>query len=160
METASATILIVDDHRLTRTFLADQLSADGYEPLEAATAGDAHRLMEAKLPDLAVVDLGLPDRDGLELLREVRESDRIAGRLDPELPIIVLTGRARELDRLRGFSRGADDYLAKPFSYPELHARIGALLRRARRRPGRGGSGSACSMSTLCRGRRGSEASR
>ena len=128
-------ILIVEDHRATRTFLADNLSADGFELLEADCARDARRLMETRVPDLAIVDLGLPDRDGLELMRDVRESDRLAGRLDPDLPLLVLTGRAGELDRVRGFERGCDDYLTKPFSYPELRARVAALLRRNRRRP-------------------------
>jgi DNA-binding response OmpR family regulator len=131
-------ILIVEDHRATRTFLADNLAADGYEPLEADTAHDALRLMAAKSPDLAIVDLGLPDRDGLDLLREVRGSEVAASRLDPRLPVIVLTGRAGELDRVRGFERGADDYLVKPFSYPELRARVAAVLRRARHRRGSG----------------------
>jgi DNA-binding response OmpR family regulator len=131
-------ILIVEDHRATRTFLADNLAADGYEPLEADTAHDALRLMGAKSPDLAIVDLGLPDRDGLDLLREVRASEVTASRLDPRLPVIVLTGRAGELDRVRGFERGADDYLVKPFSYPELRARIAAVLGRARDRRGSG----------------------
>jgi DNA-binding response OmpR family regulator len=71
-------------------------------------------------------------------MRLVRESDRLAGRLDPDLPMLVLSGRAGELDRLRGFGRGADDYLVKPFSYTELHARVGALLRRSSRRGGTG----------------------
>lgn len=135
MERAQAMILIVEDHRATRTFLADNLSADGFELLEADCARDARRLMETRVPDLAIVDLGLPDRDGLELMRDVRESDRLAGRLDPDLPLLVLTGRAGELDRVRGFERGCDDYLTKPFSYPELRARVAALLRRNRRRP-------------------------
>jgi DNA-binding response OmpR family regulator len=138
MEGTPATILIVEDHRATRTFLADNLSADGYEIVESECAGDAQRLMETVFPDLAIVDLGLPDRDGLELLREVRSSDRVAARIDPDLPLLVLSGRAGELERLRGFERGADDYMIKPFSYPELHARVIALLRRNRRRPGSG----------------------
>jgi DNA-binding response OmpR family regulator len=135
MEATSATILIVEDHRATRTFLADNLAADGYEIIETDTAGDGQRAMESKYPDLAIVDLGLPDRDGLELLRAVRDADRLAGRLDPDLPLLVLSGRATELQRLRGFERGCDDYIVKPFSYPELHARVVALLRRNRRRP-------------------------
>src|SRR5690242_17489032 len=120
MEPGQAMILVVEDHVPTRTFLADNLAADGYELLEADTAAVARHLMETRYPDLAIVDLQLPDLDGLELLRHVRETDRIAGRLDPELPLLVLTGRTGELDRLRGFSRGADDYMTKPFSYPEL----------------------------------------
>ena len=140
------TILIVEDHRPTRTFLADNLLADGYEPLVAATAGDGLRLMTVREPDLAVIDLGLPDRDGLDLLRELRASDGTGragtqlrdgttGRANPNLPVILLTGRAGELDRVRGFERGCDDYLVKPFSYPELRGRIAAVLRRAHRRP-------------------------
>jgi DNA-binding response OmpR family regulator len=138
MEQAAAMILVVEDHRPTRTFLADNLSIDGYEPLEADSVAEAVRLMETKFPDLAIIDLGLPDRDGLELLRQVREADRVAARLDPDLPLLVLTGRGDEHDRVRGLSRGADDYLCKPFSYVELEARIAALLRRTRRRPGSG----------------------
>ena len=113
-------VLIVEDHQSTRRFLADNLAADGYELLEAETAADAHRQMETRFPDLAIVDLELPDLDGLQLLQAVRGSDRAAGQLDPDLPMLVLTGRSGELDRLRAFDRGADDYLCKPFSYQEL----------------------------------------
>jgi DNA-binding response OmpR family regulator len=138
MDNATATILIVEDHDATRAFLADNLAADGYEPLQADCARDAHRLLEARFPDLAIIDLGLPDRDGLELIAQVRESDRVASRLNPDLPVLVLSGRATELERLRGFERGCDDYMTKPFSYVELRARVAALLRRNRRRPGGG----------------------
>jgi len=137
MQATPATILLVEDHRPTRTFLADNLAADGYEILEADCAAEGQRLIASQYPDLAVVDLGLPDRDGLELVREVREADR-AGRIDPDLPLLILSGRAGELHRLRGFARGCDDYVVKPFSYPEVQARIAALLRRTRLRPGNG----------------------
>ncbi len=133
-----ATILVVEDHRTTRTFLADNLCADGYDVIEAEGAADARDLLQGAFPDLAIVDLGLPDGDGLDLLTEVRSADRIAGRLDPDLPLLVLSGRVSELDRLRGFDRGADDYLLKPFSYYELSARVRALLRRTRQRPATG----------------------
>ena len=133
MQPRQPTILVVEDHRPTRTFLADNLAADGYEPLEADSARDAMRLMAAKAPDLAVIDLGLPDRDGLDLLRELRSSDEGVSGIDPQLPVILLTGRAGELDRVRGFDRGCDDYVTKPFSYQELRARIGAVLGRAHR---------------------------
>jgi len=113
MESVSATILIIEDHQPTRTFLADNLAADGYDLLEADCVFEARRHMETGFPDLAIVDLGLPDGDGLELLRLVREADRVAAKLDPDLPLLVLTGRAAELDRLRAFDRGADDYLTK-----------------------------------------------
>jgi DNA-binding response OmpR family regulator len=86
-----------------------------------------------------LIDLGLPDGSGLDVVGQVRASDGVASRIDPAIPIVVLTGRVDELDRLRGFARGCDDYVGKPFSYPELRARIEALLRRAelRRRPAR-----------------------
>jgi DNA-binding response OmpR family regulator len=138
MEHEFATILLVEDDRATRTFLADNLAADGFDLLEADCVADAARLMETQFPDLAIIDLGLPDRDGLELVRHVRECDRVAGTINPELPLLVLSGRATELQRLRGFERGCDDYVSKPFSYPELRARVMALLRRSRRRPGAG----------------------
>jgi DNA-binding response OmpR family regulator len=128
-----STILVVEDDRHTRTFLADNLAADGFEPIGAANAREAVRLMETRYPDLAIVDLTLPDRDGLELLKQVREADGIASRIDPLLPLLVLSGRIDELHRLRGFDKGADDVMAKPFSYPELRARIKALLRRSER---------------------------
>lgn len=138
MNDERSTILLVEDDRATRTFLADNLLADGYTPLAATTVHEALRLMEARFPDLAIVDLGLPDRDGLELLREVREADGVTTRIDPRLPLLVLSGRSGELHRLRGFDSGADDVMQKPFSYAELRARIGALLRRSARRE-RGG---------------------
>ncbi len=128
-----STILVVEDDRHTRTFLADNLAADGYEPIGAANARDALRLMESRYPDLAIVDLTLPDRDGLDLLKQVRAADGVASRIDPHLPLLVLSGRVGELHRLRGFDKGADDVMGKPFSYPELRARVKALLARAER---------------------------
>jgi DNA-binding response OmpR family regulator len=139
MEPDLPTVVIVEDHRVTRRFLADNLAADGYEPVEAESAADARRVIEECFPAAAIIDLGLPDRDGLELLRELRQYGWGGGPLDPQLPVLILSGRATELDRVRGFERGCDDYLAKPFSYAELRARLAALLRRAgtRPRPGR-----------------------
>jgi len=127
---AAVTIVVVDDDEIARSFLADNLTADGYQVLEAGTLTAAHRLVATRFVDLAIVDLALPDGDGLELLRHVRESDGVGGRIDPTLPLLVLSGRASEVDRLRGFERGADDYVTRPFSYAELRARIAALLRR------------------------------
>ncbi len=138
MEPDPPTVVIIEDHETTRRFLADNLSADGFEPLEAETARAGLRLMATRAPHLAVVDLGLPDRDGLEVLREVRGSDETVSRIDPRLPMILLTGRSGELDRLRGLDCGCDDYLVKPFSYPELRGRIRAVLRRSSLRPGAG----------------------
>jgi DNA-binding response OmpR family regulator len=135
---ANATILLVEDDDATRTFLADNLSADGYELLVADCVADGLRLLERKFPDIAVIDLGLPDASGYELLRHVRRADGVSSRLDPQTPLIVLSGRSSEIDRVRGFDRGADDYVCKPFSYPELRGRVAALLRRTNRRPTRG----------------------
>jgi len=126
-----ATILVVEDDVATRTFLADNLTADGYELLVAGSVRDALRLLETQYPNLAVIDLGLPDASGYELLRCVRAADGVVSRIDPSTPLMVLTGRDGELDRVRGFDRGADDYICKPFSYPELRGRVAALLRRA-----------------------------
>jgi DNA-binding response OmpR family regulator len=135
---AAARILLVEDDPVIRAFLADNLLADGYEPLVAETARDALRLLEYKQPDLAVVDLNLPDGSGLELIRAVRSADGVATRLDPALPVVIVSGRTGELDRVRGFERGADDFVGKPFSYGELRLRIAAVLRRTRERRHRG----------------------
>ena len=134
MSDERTTILVVEDDEATRTFLGDNLTADGHEVVVADSARDGLRLLEYKYPDLAVVDLVLPDIDGLELISRVRAADGVATRLNPDTPLLVLSGRAGELDRLRGFDRGADDYMVKPFSDPELRARIAALLWRSDRR--------------------------
>src|SRR4051795_1648203 len=130
MTDESATILVIEDDAATATFLADNLTADGYEVLVADCASDALRLLETKFPDVALVDVGLPDASGLEVLRRVRDADGLASRANPAVPLLVLSGRDSELDRLRAFEAGADDMLGKPFSYPELRWRITALLRR------------------------------
>jgi DNA-binding response OmpR family regulator len=135
MDATVPTILVVEDNRATRLFLADNLTADGYDLLEAGSLAEAAEALERSFPDLAIIDLGLPDGDGLELLRYVRDTDRIAARIDPDLPLLVLSGRASDLERLRGFERGCDDYVVKPFAYQELRARVDALLRRTRYRP-------------------------
>ena len=132
------TILVVEDDRPTRRFLVDNLRADGYAPITATTVDEALATANEQYPDLILVDLGLPGRDGLELLEEIRDADGVASRIDPTVPLLVVTGRANELNRLRTFDRGADDVVAKPFSYPELRARIGALLRRSALRARRG----------------------
>jgi DNA-binding response OmpR family regulator len=128
--TGNTTILVVDDDRSSRAFLADNLTADGYEVLEAGTISAAQRLLSTSSLDLAIVDLGLPDGDGLGLLALVRESSQLLARIDATLPMIVISGRDSAVDRLRGFERGCDDYVTRPYSYPELRARVAALLRR------------------------------
>jgi DNA-binding response OmpR family regulator len=134
----AARILVLEDEPVARTFLADNLTADGYEVLVAATLSDAMEALEYERPDLAVIDLKLSDGSGLELIRRVRQADGIASRLDPTMPLVVLSGCASELDRVRGFEHGADDYLTKPFAYPELRLRIAAVLRRTQARVHRG----------------------
>jgi DNA-binding response OmpR family regulator len=131
----ASTILIVEDDDTTRTFLGDNLTADGYDVIAADCATDGIGLLERKYPDLVLVDLALPDGSGYDLIRRVREADGVATRIDPLTPLVVVSGSAGELDRVRGFERGCDDYVTKPFSYPELRLRIAALLRRTARRP-------------------------
>jgi DNA-binding response OmpR family regulator len=127
-------ILIVEDDVATATFLADNLTADGYDLRVARCLDEALRVLEREHIDLAVVDVGLPDGSGLELVRRVREAGGPGSRLDARLPLLVVSGRAGETDRVRGFERGADDFVAKPFAYGELRLRVAALLRRARER--------------------------
>ena len=127
-------ILIVEDDPVIRTFLADNLTADGFELLVAGTIEEALGELESRRPDLAIVDVRLPDGSGLDLIRRVRASDGIGCRLDPTLPLVVLSGCGGDLDRVRGFERGVDDYVVKPFVYVELRYRIEAVLRRSRAR--------------------------
>ena len=131
-------ILIVEDDAPTRTFLADNLCADGYDALVARTVSEGLALAEVRRPALAILDVGLPDGTGLDLLRRIRAADGLASRADPRLPVIVLSGHGTELDRLRSFEVGADDHVVKPFGYGELRARIAAVLRRSEDRRGRG----------------------
>jgi DNA-binding response OmpR family regulator len=131
-------VLVIEDDEATAAFLADNLAADGYGVWVVETVAEALRAIERRGPDLALLDVGLGEASGLEVLDFVRCSDGIAGRVDSTLPVIVLSGRSSEVERLRGFRRGADDYLVKPFSYPELVARMQAVLRRSATRPVRG----------------------
>lgn len=118
-----ASLLVVDDDAAVRGFLADNLREDGSEVSEAANVGEAIGALRRGRADIALIDLGLPDQSGLELVRMVREGD--AGPVDTGL--IVVSGRSSEQDRIRAFQRGADDYVVKPVSYPELLLRINAL---------------------------------
>ena len=120
MEVQPQSVLVVEDDEATRAFVADNLAADGYRVATAGAAGEALRAIEIRRPSLVVLDLLLEDGNGLELLDRVRAADGLASRIDPELPIVVLSGRAGESDRVRGFARGADDYVVKPFAYSEL----------------------------------------
>jgi len=130
-----ATVVVCEDDDPTRELLCDQLTADRYRALPAPSASDALRLCGYNHPDVMLLDLGLPDASGIDVLREIRAAGE---RFDAELPVLVLSGRSSEADRLRGFEAGADDFLPKPFHYPELLARLSAVLRRragARRGP-------------------------
>ena len=137
MERAQS-LLVVEDDEATCEFLSDNLRADGYRVATATDPREALRALEVRHPDLLLLDLMLEGGDGLVVLDRVRASDGLASRIDPEMPVLVLTGRSGEADRVRGFARGADDYMVKPFSYAELLARVRALLRRAAGRPLRG----------------------
>ena len=99
-------------------------------PCRRPRPSDALRLCHYKQPDLLLLDLRLPDASGLDVLREIRASEGATGRYDPALPVIVLSGRGTDADRVRGFAEGADDYVVKPFHYQEVAARIRSVLRR------------------------------
>ncbi len=131
-------ILVVEDDDATRAFLLDNLAADGFGVAGASGMGEGLRAIELRQPSLVVLDLGLEDGSGLALLDRVRAADGLASRIDRDLPVVVLSGRAGDADRVRSFARGADDHLCKPFLYAELLARVRALLRRAEGRSARG----------------------
>jgi DNA-binding response OmpR family regulator len=131
-------LLVVEDDEATAAFLAENLAADGFKVATAGGAGEGLRAIEVRKPGLVILDLLLEDGNGLELLDRVRGADGLASRIDPELPVIVLSGRSGDVDRVRSFARGADDHVAKPFSYQELVARVRAVLRRTHGRPQRG----------------------
>ena len=126
--TTDATILLAEEDDYTRAFLHDNLSADGYQVLVAADRAKALALLSTAHPDLIVVDI---NGQTLELLDAVRSGQGIAGRADPDTPLLVLSRDADQLQRIRMLERGGDDVVKKPFAYPELRARIGALLRRS-----------------------------
>jgi DNA-binding response OmpR family regulator len=125
-----ATVVVCEDDPPTLDLLCDHLHADRFEALAAPSAADALRLCHYNDPDLLLLDIRLPDASGLDVLREIRASAGSTGRFDPVLPVIVLSGRSTDVDRVRGFSEGADDYVVKPFHYQEVAARIRAVLRR------------------------------
>jgi DNA-binding response OmpR family regulator len=131
-------ILVVEDDEATAAFLADNLTADGFRVAQATSAGEGLRAIEVRRPRLVLLDLALGESSGLELLDRVRSADGLATRIDPQLPVMVLSGRAGEVDRVRSFERGADDHVCKPFLYQELLARMRAVLRRAEGRRAQG----------------------
>jgi two-component system, OmpR family, response regulator ResD len=116
-------VLVVDDEPTIREIVARYLDRAGYQTLEAADGNRARELIERESPDLVILDLMLPGTDGLELCRWIRSRSR--------LPVIMLTARGEESDRIVGLEIGADDYVTKPFSPRELAARVRTVLRRA-----------------------------
>lgn len=125
-----ATLVVCEDDDVTLNLLCEHLAADRFGVMPAPSASDALRLCRYNHPDLLLLDINLPDASGLDVLREIREADGVDSRFDPSLPVIVLTGRSGDTDKVRGLDSGADDYLVKPFVYSELRARISAVLRR------------------------------
>ena len=118
----SAKVLIVEDERQIRRFVRVALEEEGCRVIEAGTMAEGLALTGAERPDLIVLDLGLPDGNGVDLIRDVR------GWADT--PIVILSARAQESDKIDALDAGGDDYLTKPFSVGELRARVRALLRR------------------------------
>jgi two-component system, OmpR family, response regulator RegX3 len=117
------TILLIEDEAAISEPLAAALRREGFEALVAETAAAGLEFFEGRSPDLVLLDVMLPDGDGRDLLRRIRETSRT--------PVVMLTARGEEMDRVLGLELGADDYVTKPFSAAELAARIRAVLRRA-----------------------------
>jgi two-component system alkaline phosphatase synthesis response regulator PhoP len=124
--TGVPTVLVVDDAPDIVRLVRDYLEHAGFSVLAASNGQDALRIARTEQPDLLILDLGLPGRDGLDVTRDLRRDTATAN-----LPIVMLTARADESDKLVGLELGADDYVTKPFSAKELVARVRAVLRRS-----------------------------
>jgi DNA-binding response OmpR family regulator len=122
-----ARVLIVEDEPDIRDLLAFHLQREGYQVATCWTGADALRLVRAAPPDLVLLDLMLPGVDGLEVCRRLRQDPVTAA-----LPVVIVTAKGEEMDRVLGLELGADDYIVKPFSPKEVVARVRAVLRRAR----------------------------
>ncbi len=114
-------ILIVDDEKSIRSFLRISIDMQGYKCIDACDGSTALMLAVSRNPDIVVLDLGLPDMDGIEVIRKLRTISQI--------PIIIISARGHEREKVEALDAGADDYLTKPFSVPELLARIRVILR-------------------------------
>ena len=125
-----AVVVVCEDDAPTLELLCDHLRADRFDVVPAPCAADALRQCQYRSPDLLLLDLGLPDAPGLDVLREIRAAERSTGRYDSGLAVIIVSGRGTDVDRVRGLEEGADDYVVKPFHYPELSARVRSVLRR------------------------------
>lgn len=124
-------VLVVEDDAATRLFLAENLIADRFAPVSATSAEEAVAVLGRGHPDAALIDVGLPGMSGLELISAIRDG----GADDPwdaGMPIMIMSGDTSPHAPVRGIERGADDFVVKPFHYPELLARLGALIRRSR----------------------------
>ncbi len=117
-------VLVVDDEKQIRAILRAYLTSEGFQVQEAATGAQALHLLTTEPPDLVLLDIGLPDLDGLEVLRTLRKTS--------DVYVVLVTARAEELDKIIGLGVGADDYVTKPFSPREVVARVKAVLRRTR----------------------------
>jgi two-component system KDP operon response regulator KdpE len=124
----STRVLVVDDEPQIRRFLRASLNATGFEVIEAETGAEALKRAANDAPEIVVLDLGLPDMDGKDVIKGLREWS--------EVPIIVLSARARETEKIEALDLGADDYVSKPFGIGELLARLRAALRHRMRRQG------------------------
>jgi DNA-binding response OmpR family regulator len=133
-------ILIIEDDTSIRQGLEDTLRAKGYAVRSADRGGDGLRKFDEELPDLVILDLMLPDMEGFEICKKLKAYSQ-------DVPVIILTARGAELDRVRGLELGADDYVTKPFSLMELLARVAVVLRRAGR--GSGPTASAPNVDTI-----------
>lgn len=127
MGEGARTVLVVDDDPDLGFLVGELLRRNGFRVVVEASGRAALRTLFERRPDLVILDLGLPDMDGLEVLERVRDLS--------DLPVLLLTARDRDTDKVEGFSQGADDYLTKPFSNAELVARVQALLRRSHAAP-------------------------
>ena len=117
-------ILVVEDESNIRSFMVTVLDTNGYQTLTAATCQQGLLMFSSHIPDVVILDLGLPDRDGIEFIKEVRKNSRT--------PIIVLSARTSEMDKVAALDAGANDYMTKPFGTAELSARVRAVLRTSR----------------------------
>lgn len=116
-------VLVVDDEPATRKFVGMNLTAKGYRPLMAEDGTEALKLFGERPVDLVLLDISMPGPNGVEVCRAIRQSS--------DVPIVVLSGRSRENDKVTALDHGADDYITKPFGVAELFARVGAALRRS-----------------------------
>lgn len=126
MSDLGAVVLVVEDEPQMRKFIRASLASHGYRVLEAERAAEAVMMLTSHNPELVLLDLGLPDGDGIDLAKQIREWSRV--------PIIVLSARGREDDKVAALDAGADDYLTKPFGVNELLARMRVALRHAQTR--------------------------